>query len=77
LYFQIVLEMNNLGGCVHVESLLRPGNKEGRSAGWRITVQDKYGVLFAVMVQVLLGAGGIAVQAITNLSWVQVQKQKA
>jgi len=48
------------GGCVTWRSnpATGPGTLAGKLSRW----QDRYGVLFAVMVQFLLGAGAVAVQ---------------
>ena len=48
------------GGCVTWRShpATGPGTLAGKLSRW----QDRYGVLFATMVQVLLSAGAIAVQ---------------
>ena len=50
------------GGCVTWRShpATGPGALTGKLSRW----QDRYGVLFAVMVQFLLGAGAIAVQGV-------------
>ena len=48
------------GGCVTWRS--HPASSPGTLAEQLSRWQDRYGVLFAVMVQILLGAGAIAVQ---------------
>ena len=50
------------GGCVTWRShpAAGPGTLAGKLSRW----QDRYGVLFAVRVRVLLGAGAIAVQGL-------------
>jgi len=50
------------GGCVTWRSHLATGS--GTLAGKLSRWQDRYGVLFAIMVQILLGAGAIAVQGL-------------
>jgi len=48
------------GGCITWRShtATGPGTLAGKLSRW----QDRYGVLFAVMVQILLRAGAVAVQ---------------
>jgi hypothetical protein len=48
------------GGCVTWRS--HPATGPGALAGKLSRWQDRYGVLFAIMVQILLSAGAIAVQ---------------
>jgi hypothetical protein len=48
------------GGCVTWRShpAIGPGTLAGKLSRW----QDRYGVLFAILVQILLSAGAVAVQ---------------